>query len=114
MALDPSSACTLASFTLQLSTTQSAHNRHAHKIFTAHFIQAVHATLYSLRCISGALFTEAKVSKAFDHALTIQMRLQMLSAKDEAYQVIHRQEYRDAVKIGVSCICLINCVADAL
>lgn len=98
----PTSPCSLSMFTLQLATPQVPHNRYAREIFVQHFIKATHAKLYSAQCITGTLFTKNKIALAFDHALRVQIQLQLLSNENTAYQAIHRLERQEAVKIGVS------------
>jgi hypothetical protein len=101
MDLDPASSCNLANFTLQLSAPHAPHNQQARDIFTTHFIQSTNAKLYSIACITGALFHADRISHAFDHALRVQVQIQLLAGTDKSYQEIHRQERHDALKLGV-------------
>jgi phosphatidylserine/phosphatidylglycerophosphate/cardiolipin synthase-like enzyme len=101
MASAPTSPCDLSNFTLQLSVPHAPHNQQAREIFTTNFIQATNSKLYSIACITGALFHEDRISRAFDRALRVQVQIQLLADADKSYQEIHEQERRDAVKLGV-------------
>jgi hypothetical protein len=79
MVPNPVSPPTLSNFTLELSVPRALHNQKAREIFTAHFIRATHLKLYSVACITGALFQEDRISRAFDHALRIQVQIQLLA-----------------------------------
>lgn len=100
MPMSAQEKCSLAKFTLEVSSVQSPHNQRARAIFTPHFMAAAAASLYCIRSITGSLFTEDNVSIAFYHALRVQISLQTMSAQDEGSQAIHRQERREATKIG--------------